>query len=74
MKKLLTVCLLIVLSFSLFAGGIALSGVGARAISMGGAMRGLADDNSAMYWNPAGLAYMNQNSVSLSFICSDYFA
>lgn len=49
----------------LFAGGFALTGVGSRATSMGGAFRGLSDDASAMYWNPAGLGFMDENSVSL---------
>ncbi len=31
-------------------------GVGARAIGMGGAFAATADDITAMYWNPAGLA------------------
>jgi len=30
-------------------------GVGARAMGMGGAMVGIANDASAMYWNPSGL-------------------
>ena len=47
-----------------YAGGIALSGVGTRAKSMGGAMRGLADDASAMYWNPAGLAFLTETTVT----------
>lgn len=53
------------LSVSLFAGGFALSGVGSRATAMGGAFRGLSDDASAMFWNPAGLAFQDGNSVSL---------
>ncbi len=57
--------LLLSLSVSLFAGGFALSGVGSRATSMGGAFRGMADDGTAMFWNPAGLAFLNQNEVSL---------
>lgn len=68
MKKIqLTALILIFLSIGvmLFAGGFALTGVGSRATSMGGAFRGLADDASAMYWNPAGLAYMEGNSVDL---------
>ena len=36
-------------------------GVGARALGMGGAFAGLADDASAAYWNPAGLAYLKTN-------------
>lgn len=31
-------------------------GLGARALAMGGAFIGLADDRTAIYWNPAGLA------------------
>lgn len=52
-------------SASLFAGGFALSGIGSRAIAMGGAFRGMADDGTAMYWNPAGLAFLNQSEISL---------
>lgn len=50
---------------SLYAGGFALSGVGSRATAMGGAFRGLADDASAMYWNPAGLGFMEEMSIGL---------
>ena len=32
------------------------TGVGARALALGGAFVGLADDATALYWNPAGLA------------------
>jgi len=32
-------------------------GVGARALGMGGAFVGVADDATAAYWNPAGLAW-----------------
>lgn len=32
-------------------------GVGARAISMGGGFVALADDATALYWNPAGMTY-----------------
>lgn len=68
MRKILVLVLLIAigtLSVPLFAGGFALSGVGSRATAMGGAFRGYANDPSAMYWNPAGLAYVHRNSISL---------
>jgi len=39
-------------------------GVGARALGMGTAYTGVANDYSATYWNPAGLAQMRLNEVS----------
>jgi hypothetical protein len=38
------------------AAGFLSNGPGARAAAMGGAFTGLADDSSAMFYNPAGLA------------------
>ena len=40
-------------------------GVGARSLGMGMAYTGVANDFSASYWNPAGLAQMHLNEVSL---------
>jgi long-chain fatty acid transport protein len=60
------IALMVGVSAGLFAGGFALSGVGSRAVSMGGAFRGMADDPSAIFWNPAGLAFLTQNEVSLA--------
>jgi hypothetical protein len=39
-------------------------GVGARALAMGGAYTAVADDASAGYWNPAGLAQLEGFSAS----------
>ena len=39
-------------------------GVGARALAMGGAYSGLANEASAGYWNPAGLALMDEFEIS----------
>ena len=36
------------------------TGFGARALGMGGAYAGVADDYSAIYWNPAGLAQIRK--------------
>ena len=53
-------------SFSLAGGGFALPGVGSKALNMGGAFRGLADDWSAAFWNPAGLAYLPNSEFTMN--------
>ncbi|MCB0281313.1 MAG: outer membrane protein transport protein [Calditrichae bacterium] len=40
---------------TLFANGLSLNSLGPRALGMGGAMVGLANDYTTIYWNPAGL-------------------
>src|SRR5579871_2996462 len=41
--------------------------VGARAIAMGEAYTAMADDVSSLYWNPAGLAILNQSEASFMY-------
>jgi len=66
-RKILFAGLAALLAFSpfVFGNGLNLNGVGARAVAMGGAFVGLADDYSAIFWNPAGLANMKSPSASL---------
>jgi hypothetical protein len=40
-------------------------GFGARALGLGTAYTGVANDYSAVYWNPAGLGQIGRNEVSL---------
>lgn len=42
-------------------------GVGARTMGMGGASLGLADDFTALYWNPAGMAQIQKFEFFTSF-------
>jgi len=57
-KKILTVAIVLLATASLsFANGLNLNSIGARALAMGGAFIGLADDFSSIFWNPAGLAF-----------------
>lgn len=52
-------------------------GVGARAMGMGGASLGLADDFTALYWNPAGMAQIQKfemfSSLSHNVAIADTF-
>ncbi len=45
------------------AGKFLSMGIGPRALSMGGAFTSVANDASAMYWNPAGIDELKQNQV-----------
>jgi len=76
MPRKMTVILWLLSFFSLslaassLAGGFAVSGVGSKAVGMGGAFRGLADDWSAVYWNPAGLAQLESSEVNITVIAT----
>jgi long-chain fatty acid transport protein len=61
----LAVILAVGLTTGLFANGLNLNGTGAKSDAMGGAFIGLANDFSAAYWNPAGLAQIAKASFSL---------
>ncbi len=41
-------------------------GIGARAIGLAGAFVSIADDASAIFWNPAGLTQLNDHQIFLS--------
>ncbi len=44
---------------------LAILGYGARAMGLGKAYTALADDPTAVYWNPAGLEFLDQKSLTL---------
>jgi hypothetical protein len=51
--------------FGKYAGEFMAIGVGSRPLGMGGAFVGVADDVTAGYYNPAGLANLNYPQISL---------
>lgn len=62
-KTIGTLCfllLVVTLTSGLFANGLNLNGVGSKASSMGTAFVGLADDWSAVFFNPAGLTQLKK--------------
>ena len=48
-----------------YAGSFMETGGGARALGMGGAFTAVADDPSAAFWNPAGLASLENRELLL---------
>ncbi|MCX6173759.1 MAG: outer membrane protein transport protein [Ignavibacteriales bacterium] len=66
MKKLLTLLLVCsIFAGSTYAGGFQLNEQGARAMAMAGAFTGLANDPSAIYFNPAGITQLSGTNFSL---------
>lgn len=51
----------------IYASAYEWGGLGSRAQSMGGAFIGLADDWTAIYWNPAGLTQLNGKGWGFEF-------
>jgi hypothetical protein len=43
-------------------------GVGARSLGLGGAFVSVAEDASALYWNPAGIAQLEDKQITLSYV------
>lgn len=60
------------IQFSKYASDFLAIGVGARGLSMGGAYSAVADDITALYWNPAGLHQLK--SPQIHFMHSERFA
>jgi len=58
-KLFYTLIVLSIYSFQLYASGFQINENGTRAMGMGGAFVGLADDPSAVYFNPAGITQLS---------------
>lgn len=71
MRKLLPICSLLIISLFISVQHASAcsspyaTGYGARATGMGGAFAAIADDPSAVFFNPAGLAQLRGNHITL---------
>ncbi len=65
-RLLLLLVLSTLITANLFAGGFQLNIRGAKAVAMGGAFTAIADDPSAVYWNAAGLSFLQGTHIMLS--------
>lgn len=63
-KRLQLLVVIVLSSATLFAGGFQINEHGARAMAMAGAFTGLADDASAVYFNPAGITQLKGTHIS----------
>ncbi len=72
-KFVLSVYLFVVLSFAgtapAFGTGIDNSGIGTTALSMASAFAGFSDDASAVYYNPSGLGFGENNTWNAQMFC-----
>lgn len=63
LKRIIASILLILLLISIGLPAMGSIGLGTRAMSMGGAFTAVADDESAFYWNPAGITQVRFASL-----------
>ncbi len=60
------VAIILLFGRSALSGDIGVTGIGPRAVSLGGSFRAISDDWSGMYWNPAGITQINRWSVGIA--------
>ena len=67
LKRLITISIVLLLigTPGLLAGGFQLNEHGAKPMGLGGAFTALANDASAVYWNAAGMSYLNGTNFIL---------
>ena len=84
MSRILAICICLLISLLWISSSLAVSkagtsvaqflkiGVGPRATAMAGTFTGLADDVTALYWNPAGIAWLKNRQFMVAH--SEWFA
>lgn len=60
-----SIILLFAFSLSAFGNGLSLNSPGPKGLGMGGAMVGLADDYTTIYWNPAGMTNLEDAQIGV---------
>lgn len=65
MKRCLQLVFFLAVTTGVFANGLSLNSIGPKAFGMGGAFVGLANDASAIHWNPAGM--IGQKNTALLY-------
>ena len=65
MKRILVIGFTLILLLAMAVPALGAIGFGTRAMGMGGAFTAVADDESAFYWNPAGITQVRFASVML---------
>ena len=65
MYWVLHVTMFLLISIPAYAGNIDTFGIGAKATALGGAFSAQADDPFALYYNPAGMSWVNQKKFSM---------
>ena len=69
-KTIISMAAIMIFSSGLWGGGWNNTLMGARAIAMGAAFAGVADDPSAIFYNPAGIAFQNDR---LNFAINGFY-
>ena len=65
-SRVISIIAVLILSIGIvYPNGLSLNSVGPKAFGMGGAFVGLANDYTAIYWNPAGLTQIQKNFVGV---------
>lgn len=70
-KKIVGAILAATLSVSIVSPAPVLACFGVRAMGMGGAFIGVADDVNAVYWNPAGIAFTKETQANTQRITNN---
>lgn len=68
LKKLTIICIIAMFAFSnAFSNGLSLNNIGGKSLGMAGAYTSINGDATAIYWNPAGLSFLDRGQINAFF-------